>query len=690
MSRRRADAAFFAGDYDKASSIYTTLLERLSFVSRLKSSNNSGEGAAFEHWPLYTAMEKMESEEGLSLWTFDTLESLSKEVQILLGQLSLGMDLFNLAPNWAPRLSFRYYLDYALQQLSRLKTFENSYHKLRDQDLSQRQVAATLRDALVLNVYQNRDIENRLHSDTAAFQRLEKELEDMKPLYKAAERELKEALEKSEKILEEYRYISAARIVKAVASLAAGIGLCFLGPLGIAGGVFLMGSTIAQSISMAQDAKSKIEDSYGVVVNKEYILRSLDTCGNDLESLLKSEAYTRNADGTKVVDGDGAAKLLATETQIKNFLKQFKDKFDDNKALSKSLDKFMDLVRQQNEKIVAYNNAVMSCYQQILLRAVVQKQMAEVSSQLIKANCALPSIVGCYKRLRDNMRFAILRTIKQSVLALNFWGLGDGPKFSASAPPGMLSGVDELEAHIAVLLNEYESCLTTFGRVAQIRWRYGTSNSGGIVYKLSNNELASLKLATNDPFGDGIRQRKVEWDMLTRDPTEKPGCTDSTPRIFSTIVNGLECPVTRGTSLRESPFAGHANVRISQVNFWAPGLRFAGKANDSEPLQRLVVEMQHGGNESIVDIHDRVSSFQHWPVRLLSETNYVENSAVGQQAIASDWEGFNLNAKCQAPVGPFATWMISIREKDQGGSLDWSNVIEAFIRFEGYRMPFYV
>lgn len=39
-------------------------------------------------------------------------------------------------------------------------------------------------------------------------------------------------------------------------------------------------------------------------------------------------------------------------------------------------------------------------------------------------------------------------------------------------------------------------------------------------------------------------------------------------------------------------------------------------------------------------------------------------------------------------LGPFANWRIIVREKDQGGPLDWGGVKEAFLELEGCGMPF--
>lgn len=685
MARRRADAAFFAGDYKSASIIYTTLLEKLCFLSRIRSNKNEGvKDAPVEPWPLYSAFERMEHEEGLCLWWLDTLESMSKEIQALIGQMSIGMDMFNLRENWAPRLSFKYYFDYANQQLGRLKTYEASYWRAFEQNQAQAEISLALRATVSVSIYQQRDAEERLKSSAAAFQRIEGELAKMKPEYHDAAEKLKTNLQAVEKKLKEHKYVSASRIVHAIGSIVAGVAMCFAGPVGWVGAGLLWSGAASDTIGMIGDASTKIEDSFGVVVNKEYIVRGLDTCDGNLKDLVDSQGYTTKADGTKLIDGDGTAKIVATQTQLKNFLDEFKGKFTENEALKTSLDDFVKISQAQNNAIVAYNNAVMDCYHQILQRATFQRQITGASSELIKENRGLPSILGFYRKLRDQMRLSFLRTVKHSVLALKFWGLQAAPRFNNITPPGMLSNVDELEAHIGVLLLEYEGCLMTFGRLARITWPK-TPGSRGIAYKLTKNELSALKSGLDDPLGADILDRKVQWNISD---AEVSPSSSSKPRIFTTAVTGLQLPSTRVMTLAESPFAGYANVRITQVCFRAPNLRFSGEK--SRPLDHLSVEIRHEGIECIVDPSDQVHTFEHWPVQMLSVTNPSNNSAVVRQSVAPENEGLHLNEKVQAPIGPFAVWRIVIREKDQGGPLCWEDVKEAYLDFEGHAVPFQV
>ncbi|OOQ87365.1 hypothetical protein PEBR_17189 [Penicillium brasilianum] len=682
MARRRADAAFFAEDYKSASTIYTTLLEKFSFLPRVRDNKNEGiKDLPAEPWPLHMAFDRMEQEEGLCLWGLDTLVSMSKEIQALMGQMSIGVDMFNLRETWAPRLSFKYYFDYANQQLDRLKTYEASYWRAFEQNQTQAEIRSALRATVSVSIYQQRDAEERLKSSAEAFQRIDGELAKMKPEYHDAAEKLKKNLEAVENKLKEHKYVSVARIVGAISTVIAGIAVAFTGPAGWVGTLLLESAAGCDIVGMIVDASTKIEDSFGQVINKEVIIRGLDTCDGDLKDLVNSQGYTTKADGTKLIEGGGTAKIVVTEGKLKSFLDEFKGKFPENEELKTSLDDFVKISQAQNNKIVAYNNAVMDCYHQILQRATFQKQITEASSELIKENRGLPSILGFYRQLRDQMRLSFLRTVKHSVLALRFWGLQAAPRFNSITPPGMLSNLDELEAHMGVLSLEYEGCLTTFGRLSRITWPKPPGRRG-ITYKLTQNELSALKGGSDDPLSADICNRKVQWNITGAEVSP----SSSKPRLFTTTVTGLQLPSTRVTTLAENPFAGYANVRITQVYFRAPNLRFAGEK--STALNHLSVEIRHEGVECIVDSRDQVHTFEHWPVQVLSVTDPNNSIALVRQSVAPENEGLHLNEKVQAPIGPFAVWRISIREKDQGGPLSWEDVKDAYLDFEGYAVPF--
>jgi hypothetical protein len=158
------------------------------------------------------------------------------------------------------------------------------------------------------------------------------------------------------------------------------------------------------------------------------------------------------------------------------------------------------------------------------------------------------------------------------------------------------------------------------------------------------------------------------------------------PQMFATMITGLQKPARSASALSQSPFAGRANVRLSQVNFRAPGLCFG----DKQPITRLSVEVRQEGIETIVDPDDGVHTFQHHPVVILSESDGSTPAAVPtvRQALATDWASQNQNVKSQAPIGPFAAWRVVLREKDLGGVLDWSQVTQAYLEFEGNAVPF--
>ncbi|KAM5352794.1 hypothetical protein ACJ41O_005516 [Fusarium nematophilum] len=123
--------------------------------------------------------------------------------------------------------------------------------------------------------------------------------------------------------------------------------------------------------------------------------------------------------------------------------------------------------------------------------AVASKQAEDLGSRLIAGNISLPAVVAYYQRLRDVYRVSMLRTIKYSALALRFWGLRDVANFSS---PYLLSNVDQLEAHMDVLLNEYEYIASQFGSYTLSTCGLPV-NSRGILYRLTDEEVAGLRIS---------------------------------------------------------------------------------------------------------------------------------------------------------------------------------------------------
>ncbi|KAI0129744.1 hypothetical protein BJ170DRAFT_617418 [Xylariales sp. AK1849] len=676
MEMRIADAAYFADDFATATAHYTSLRERLSFVPLLqKDAREVSSGKT--PTSLLSAFQKLERVDRLSHWTLDSLASLYTQVCGRLEQLSMQRDLFGLSPDWAPRLSTQYYLDYAQQQLQRLRILEGSYWKYFESYQDQMEIGVVLKEVLAANVYRRKEARDTLAAVLRLMRDKETAIETAAKDIEAKRVKLVEDLSKVQDALKRLQVPSAASFLSAIsACVVTGLALAS-NPVGWVAGIGLAAVALSpQGLSLIDEATNSIDDSHGQKVNKNFVIKKINKCGDDLKSLLGHPAYSMQADGTKTVNSEDSAKIAVTEEQLRSFLQQFQDTIGPKqqhlrKSLDDSLKAFTKATNGRNQDILAYSNAVIQAYELMKQQALFEKQAGDISFQLMKESIGLPSIVAYYQRFREVSRISILSSIKHSALALRFWGLGDAVKFTV----GLMSPLDELEAHIDVLLKEHGTVLANIGSFPQSSWPASTEKLG-ILYKLSKAELDALKLGPTDSFGQS--------------PAKPPF------RMYTVAINSLTRPATSRSSLHESPFAGLANVRISQVRVWLPGLQVSQLEPGLEAKSTLIIDIKQEGAESFASPHNKLLNFRHSPVYMSFQYDWKAVKAVkdihtnhvtASHSLPSDWLGSNINARVQSPIGPFATWVITIRERDNG-PLDLSNVKAAYIEFHGSGIAF--
>jgi hypothetical protein len=683
MMLRKADGLFFAEETAAAKLQYQTLFERLRFVPQLQrllqtSPPKSGVTAVPQSQSLMYALYNMEAQLELSVWTFDSLFQIYQVVRTRLTQIMLGFDMFNLAPTWAPRQSFDFYYNNSKSLLEILKQFEGSYWDFLDAYQTQSKTISGAKEALVANVYRTKQIQDDIDRAWKAITTKESEIAQGATELNSKRSEVVTALKSAEAEFEHWHAPSAGSIFSAFTSLV--IGVVGIATAAATGGVSLLATlgSVGSIGGVIEEAATTTSDAGGQRVNNKLVLNQLRTCEDDLNSLFKTAASLQ-PDGSLLVDADDTKKIVATEGQIRSFIKQFKDKVPD--SVKETLDSFLQLSTTRNANIVTYNNAISTLYERLSSKRVAEKQASEIGSVLIRENKCIPSILAYYQRLRMDLRLTILRGIKQSALALRFWGLLKLAKFSSSG--GLLASLDELYAHMRVLLQAYEASAVRYSDFSQSTWPRNPAI--GILYRLNPIELKALKIRQNDAF------------------------SRSEGGVHTTMIKSLLNAARRDTNFRQSPFAGHSNVRLTTVRFWAPGLRFqtiedgmALKVPDPsfntvvvEAGRKVSIDIQHQGKESIVDPDDTVHGFEHtmtlitsqYDPRLVNSMNDVANAAWTWEAMGSDWTSNNANAKILAPIGPFAEWRVAIRT-DICGELDWTNVSQAYLEFCGSSFPF--
>ena len=670
MEMRLADASYFAEERDTAAKCYANLRERLCFVPALLRNFHESQSKGASRSPLLQGFLDLQDRDKLSFWTFDTLSYVYNQVCSKLYLLSMKTsrrDLFDFSENLAPRLSAQFYINYATQQTERLRVFENSYWLYFEDYQKQMEAGFVLRGTMAANVYRRKETVEGLSHLIRTMKDKEQCIENAATGIEKQRLKLVEDLSKVEGALKKLHAPSAASVFTALSScVIAGIAIAS-GPVGWVAGAALVAAVVGpQAVSLWDEASNTVEDGAGQRVNKKYLINRLDRCEDSLQSLMNRPAYNMEADGTKLIGEEDSAKIAVTKEQLEQFLQQFHDAVGSD-ALSKSLKAFIAATNARNQDILAYNHAVAQCYTQLKQQTLLEAQASEISSQLIKENTGLPSIVAYYQRVRLLSRMSILRTIKLSALALRYSRLIEPIKFSTT----LLSNIDELDAHIDVLMKAHEATSSNLGTLAQTSWP-ALPDKIGILWPLTQEEVAALKIGVLDPRIDQGKQ--------------------GGSKVYSVCIESLAKSATSTSTINDTPFAGLANVRVSQVRVWVPNLQLKGAAR----RDRVSVEIKQEGSETVTSPDNVISQFQHDPVYLTFQYRWdqikqavdIHSSHVtSTHILASDWEDANTNTRIQAPIGPFANWVITLRDRDNG-QLDLSAVKKVFLEFHGSGFPF--
>lgn len=662
MMLKLADAAYFSGETNPATALYRNLLERLFFVPDLLRDKNKNQQDGTQPSPLVQAYTALENAHRLSNWTFPTLNNVFVQAAARLKQLHIGLDLFGHAPGWAPRLSYDFFSEYAVRQIESLSRYEASYWTFFRNFQAQTEAGATLREALAVNIHRAKQYQDDID---AAWSTL-------KVQSKIIEQSAKDLVPKREKLAKDLKTVSDlidtwhltsmgsfCSLIESVVVIGIGVAAVAAAPIGLALGATAL---VFQGAKTFDDVTTNLTNAYGERVNKAYVLQQLETCSDNLKSLVNT-GYKVQPDGSMLVDADDTRKIAVTKVQLDKFVEEFKGRFPNDKkeSLSESLDSFVKAASERNQHILLYNAAVTSLYRASNDRELTQMQAGDISAQLIKENNGLASIVAYYQKLRSDGKFGILRTIGSGAAALRFSGLMDGTKFPRL---GFLSTMDELTAHVDVLLKEHQEFLYRFGAFAQSVWPSKRGQPDRIMHKLSGDEIKALKVPQPDPV--------------------------TSSDIHTVTVNGLGVPVTRNTKKTESPFAGKSNVRISQVRFWALGISL------DKDVPSLSVDIKHSGTETIVSPNGDAIVFAHDPVQMTFEYRWEtvrqkedirESHVTSEQILATDLTPMSATSKVQSPIGPFATWTITIDAALNPG-LNLAGLQDAYLEFCGTSFPF--
>lgn len=383
------------------------------------------------------------------------------------------------------------------------------------------------------------------------------------------------------------------------------------------------------------EAETNVTDDDGKKVKKEYILKQLKAVESSVENL--KEGYKSLDNGTLQPDDPGAGKLIIEADKLKGVMDKFKSTFGSKlKKLKKAFTRYISKVQERNSQILIYNSTLQLIVKNNQIIKQVDERRATLNDKVLQnldnIN-TLPDLTSFVSNLYYTIRSQIMETLNLTARAFRFWALSDknliSEAYGGKAPP---------QINHTVLVSAQGTILKEFRKAIE---EFGTNHS------LFPNEQSKVGVMVKVPqYQVDLMKSKGEFIVRPKTPT-------------------------LDTSIKESSFAGMANIRVKYVRVWVEGAKSYNN--------QLRVRIRHLGREEIVNTSGKIFSFVHDSINKMFVYD-MDTKQISQEAnfgIEHKYQGAD---KTYAAIGPFADWQIQILDKDNLG-LNLSKVTKITLEF---------
>ncbi|KAG8677662.1 hypothetical protein FPOAC2_03794 [Fusarium poae] len=656
MLLKQAEALYFAsgpGDWKTAEDLLAKIERRLCFVPSLVKEVKSPSPSPNPS-PLLQAYGVMEFSNHLTLHAIGQLNACYNNARTWRARLALGYDMFNHAPNWAPRFSVTFYekqLSKQLRYLSELESKTKNYENQAQDDIAARQFALEGLQATHYCLNQARAMVSAIAGDNGFLQLtgarivlLTSTVQEKRGFIVKLIANLKQALSK----------VLDWDIEKTVEALSS---LCFA-PTSF--------NFAVQSFGLGYKTVSDITDQEGNHVKKEYVIKKMVKSGKTLESL--QEVFSVNRDGEISVDDPSALKITATAEEIKSLIEQFRAKLpkDKSEELLERLDGFLDLILTRNREVLNYNMALVSLKEARDAVELNTKRSDSYAKQKMELDPNIPAVAFWLRDMRDNLRLEVMRLLNFQSRALQFWALVEPTAFSGSSGP--LRDGSDLDVDCSLLVKDFEDGMNNLYRNSY--WSTWPNppvigGHGSVLYQLSPAELNTFKTKIQ-----GVHTVPVKLSPESLGPVpQKPNVP------------------------RSRLFAGKYNIRINQVCVWL--LNVQGEQPDGRGLNTMTVDITHMGLETFHSPNGSRREFNHDFVNMQFQFEYDKVKTLddctgdrvhSRQDITNNYVHGDVTESSVAAIGPYATWLLKIDTNDNPGINIQGKDIQVFIEFHGASM----
>ncbi|KAH7118550.1 hypothetical protein B0J13DRAFT_651651 [Dactylonectria estremocensis] len=387
-------------------------------------------------------------------------------------------------------------------------------------------------------------------------------------------------------------------------------------------------------------ANTTVEASDGTDVNKDYVM---------------------TANGQISVDDPGAAKLLADEQTLEDLVDKFSSALGSSKVtqIKATLDACASLAKRHNAAVLQYNATA------VMLINNPHGRPAPGLAHTVPAQDA------------QRLRGTIYELLYDADRSMQFWFLSSDNFDNPPQPKDDFSDVTLIQSYLDTMNSQFTLWLNEF--TTNPGYFFPSPNDlsvGGIPYPLQAETVTGLKsnAIADQTSSTGLKEYKITFRVPY--PTSKSNSTLGDPNF--------------------NPFVNHTDVRLDQVLVWLFGATVQPDQNTQESV--LSVEICHLGDDAITnDDGTQTLIFQHsatqltfaydptnvttWAVAKTTARNTMQSLDSGSSGAGKDPSQTAKNLSV-APIGPFATWALVVRERENNG-LDLSKLTGICLEFWG-------
>ncbi|KAF4434166.1 serine protein kinase [Fusarium austroafricanum] len=642
----------------EAQKLYSAIFRRLSFVPLLQKDIHSK-----DFQPLTKAYLQMQVD-GIALDPVSDLAQIRAQAGLYLCNIAHGKDIFghdgggkDPGARWVPRLQYMQYAKAITKSLPPLKKLVISIAAQQGTQQDPQSNVRLLADSVQAHIETLQQQIQLTTSSTGPLNSAGSQIQQYTPALKAMRAIIQVQVAALTDEVQTSWNFNPSDIINGITQLTSSLDELVAG-LSIFSGLYTSFTTI--------------EGDDGSDVNKQYVIKQFDSAGKDLGKL--NETVKMTASGTYSVDDPGATKLIADEKTLKDLLDKFEGALDAGKVkdLKKTLYEYAKLAKTRNAAVLKYNTA-----------AIMVAKLQDLKLYTKKAAVISRPLLLFQLKIFNSMCATAYELIYETARSTQLWTLWLDDQVD---PPLPTSGfdddntVEQIKNYVDSLDSKFTSWLSLYSENPGLIFPNPTSapgqTSSGITWFLSQDQVSDLQNKTIDDLSGSTGQQEYQ------------------------IMFTLPAPTSQSTGTSGSPdynlFTGYANVRVNQVLVWLFGARVQP---DKETQQcRLCIEISHLGNDTITKndgktnlqfLHSATQlKFVYDPTNVTSWAAAQKTNPITVQNLDSGGEGAGRDSArterslSVAPIGPFATWMLTVRERENNG-LDLSKLTGICLEFWG-------